>query len=695
VNSTNNTHSDEQNTTEDVAIAKNEDSPFCSTTDHEEGLQDWESFPAQTPFERTANSAECESAAIVEMEQRTVENIDESAMEWKEEGNNGLALKEPEPEWMKPKLKPTASGESLRQCGEAKVTRPKKKSMCFDVNVEANPMVLKSTGLGSTLRSGGDIVKPIVRDPMRDINFEANPAFALRETDTGKSIKNGRCLQKPITNVKKSAAAHVNFDANPAILLRSTETGKIAKEKGNLQKPITNVIKDETAHINAEANPMTLRLTDKGASVRLGADIIKPVTRDPMADINFEANPTFVLRSTETGKVAKGKGNLQKPITCTTDETAHINSEANPMLLRTTDKGAAVRLGGDIVKPLIRDPMADINFEANPTFVLRESDTGKSIKEGLNLQKPITNVIKPVAADINFDANPSILLRRTEAGQVAKEKGNLQKPITKATTKDDETAHINNEANPMRLRLTEKGASVRLGKDLVKPVTHDLMADVNFEANPTFVLRESDTGKSIKEGISLQKPITNVVKPAATDSNFDSKPAILLRSTESGRVAKEKGDLQKPITKATTKDETAHINVEVNPMMLRPTDKGAAVRLGGDIVKPLIRDPMADVNFEANPTFALRERKLERVSRMGVACKSPLPTSKSLPLPILTLTRIRRYCYTARKWEKGNLKKPIPTNIRADEAAHINVETIAMILQPITLCDKGMSEQLP
>jgi hypothetical protein len=74
--------------------------------------------------------------------------------------------------------------------------------------------------------------------------------------------------------------------------------------------------------------------------------------------------------------------------------------------------------------------MGDINFEANPTFVLRESDTGSGVKQGVDLANPITFPIRREAMDANFDANPALILKPTGRGSVIRDGKEITRPIT-------------------------------------------------------------------------------------------------------------------------------------------------------------------------------------------------------------------------------------------------------------------------
>lgn len=73
---------------------------------------------------------------------------------------------------------------------------------------------------------------------MADVNFEANPAFVLQESDKGSVLKKGECLAKPITFPHKKEATDVNFEANPA-MLRPTDKGSVIRVGQEISRPIT------------------------------------------------------------------------------------------------------------------------------------------------------------------------------------------------------------------------------------------------------------------------------------------------------------------------------------------------------------------------------------------------------------------------------------------------------------------------
>ena len=102
--------------------------------------------------------------------------------------------------------------------------------------------------------------------------------------------------------------------------LRNTGKRDVLEKGGDLQGTITMVKKNHMDDINFEANASLLRATDKGTTVRTGATLAGPVTninaaKDPLADINREADPNAVLKATEKGKHMKERGDLQAAIT--------------------------------------------------------------------------------------------------------------------------------------------------------------------------------------------------------------------------------------------------------------------------------------------------------------------------------------------------------------------------------------------
>ena len=82
----------------------------------------------------------------------------------------------------------------------------------------------------------------------------------------------------------------------------------------------------------------------------------RPIThieKNPMGDINFEANQTFVLQETEAGSRAKQGHNLANAISSPYRESlSDANFTANPCLLKPTDKGSVIRKGKEISRPI-------------------------------------------------------------------------------------------------------------------------------------------------------------------------------------------------------------------------------------------------------------------------------------------------------------------------------------------------------
>lgn len=188
---------------------------------------------------------------------------------------------------------------------------------------------------------------------------------------------------------------------------------------------------------------------------------------------------------------------------------------------------------------------------------LKSHEKSETLKTSGDLQAPITKIgetskFKWEKPDWAKEKN----LKAHERSEVMKEKGDLQAPITKATVERSDLDYLNFEANPMRLRTTEKGSAVRMGEDLAKAITHierDPMADINLEAAPSFVLRESETGNKIKSGLDLAAPVTFPRKETC-DANFDANPA-LLKPTAHGAVLKSGKEISRPITFPNGKDD--------------------------------------------------------------------------------------------------------------------------------------------
>jgi hypothetical protein len=82
----------------------------------------------------------------------------------------------------------------------------------------------------------------------------------------------------------------------------------------------------------------------------------RPIThieKNPMGDINFEANQTFFLQETEAGSRAKQGHNLANAISTPNRESlTDANFTANPCLLKSTDKGSVIRKGKEISRPI-------------------------------------------------------------------------------------------------------------------------------------------------------------------------------------------------------------------------------------------------------------------------------------------------------------------------------------------------------
>jgi hypothetical protein len=347
----------------------------------------------------------------------------------------------------------------------------------------------------------------------------------LRATKAGDLVKKGVSLEAPGSPIKSAEAGKVLQWATPSWVqakLRSTDKGAVVKTKGDLQKPITKVEKDVSHSFNHEANPMGLRSTEPGCDIRLGGTLAAPITlakRNPMADVNFEANPEFILQPSETGQAVKQGTSLAKAVThvnAVKSVARDVNPVANPALLRKTDLGQIVKEVGDLQAPIThveRDTMKDINLEANP-MILKPTEKGFKIRLGENLSAPITDApkLKNPMADINFEANPDLILHPTEQGQAVKHGTSLSKAITHVNVVKDASRDVNLVANPAVLRRTELGEIVKTKGDLQKPITHvekDSLDDINFEANP-MVLRPTAKGCLLRIGEDLARPITHI-----------------------------------------------------------------------------------------------------------------------------------------------------------------------------------------
>lgn len=463
-------------------------------------------------------------------------------------------IKWSKPSWTQVKLKPTEAGAAVKQgvSLQAPITHIREYIVSdHDGTQENGSMSSTQRPVAPALRRRASLPTGTSSGIGSPIRWD-KPSWTkpqLRATKAGDLVKQGVSLEAPGSPIKSTEAGKVRQWEKPSWVqakLRPTDKGAVVKTKGDLQKPITKAEKDVSHSFNHEANPMDLRPTEPGCDIRLGGTLAAPITpakRNPMADVNFEANPEFILqpsetgqavkqgtslakavthvnavksvardvnpvanpailRKTELGQIVKQVGDLQAPITHVERDTMKdINLEANPMILKPTEKGFKIRLGDNLSAPItdapkLKNPMADINFEANPDLILHPTEQGQAVKHGTSLSKAIThvNVIKDASRDVNLVANPAVL-RRTELGEIVKTKGDLQKPITHA--EKDSLDDINFEANPMVLRPTAKGCLLRIGEDLARPITHinrNMMAEIDdFQQSMGDRTTESDS----------------------------------------------------------------------------------------------------------------------------------------------------------------------------------------------------------
>jgi hypothetical protein len=73
--------------------------------------------------------------------------------------------------------------------------------------------------------------------------------------------------------------------------------------------------------------------------------------------------------------------------------------------------------------------MGDINFEANPTFALQDTEAGSRAKQGHNLANAISSPTRESLSDANFTANPC-MLKPTKEGSVIREGKEIARPIS-------------------------------------------------------------------------------------------------------------------------------------------------------------------------------------------------------------------------------------------------------------------------
>lgn len=176
--------------------------------------------------------------------------------------------------------------------------------------------------------------------------------------------------------------------------------------------------------------------------------------KDESRDVNYDANPLY-LKSTEKGSEVRTQGNLARPVTnirevAETDEDSNLAwqkpdwAKSAPKL-KNTGKGDAVKSGDYISRPVtnIRE-VAETEEESlawkKPDWAktgpnLKSTGKGDAVKTG-NLSKPITKIAEVTEQEKNLAwekpawATDGPKLKSTSKGQKLKEKGDLARPIT-------------------------------------------------------------------------------------------------------------------------------------------------------------------------------------------------------------------------------------------------------------------------
>jgi len=307
----------------------------------------------------------------------------------------------------------------------------------------------------------------------------------------------------------------------------------------------------------------------------------------------------------------------------------------------------------------------------------------------VEISKPQAKAVRDTPQEPTTPVWARVKLRPTKLGQKIKEGGNMQGPITHI--QKNTSADFNAEAVPTLLKPTPLGSAAKLGRNLAKPITHvqkDLMGDINFEANPDFILRQTEFGQKVKTGNDLQKPITHAEK-ATADVNFDANPSLVLKPTELGKKIKETGCLAGPVTHV-QKNTSVDFNPEANPMILRSTNLGSSIRTGKDLAKPVThieKDLMGDINFEANPAFVLKSSSVGDAIKSGKDLQKPITRVEKAETGVnfdANPSMVLRPTELGKKAKKvGNLQAPI-THVQKNTSVDFNPEANPTILRPTT-----------
>ena len=177
--------------------------------------------------------------------------------------------------------------------------------------------------------------------------------------------------------------------------------------------------------------------------------------KDDSRDVNFDANPLY-LKSTEKGSEVRTQGNLARPVTniratVAEDEDSNLAwkkpdwAKEGPKL-KSTGKGDAVKSGGYISKPVtnireVAEKEEDNLAWKKPDWAktgpqLKSTGKGDAVKSGGYISKPVTNIAEVTQQEKNLAwekpawAKDGPKLKSTSKGQKLKEKGDLARPIT-------------------------------------------------------------------------------------------------------------------------------------------------------------------------------------------------------------------------------------------------------------------------
>jgi hypothetical protein len=206
------------------------------------------------------------------------------------------------------KLKFSIHGAKIREGGD--IVQPITKATVFrkrdDVNLEANPAMLKATAVGQKARETGNLAGPITQatvrskpeDANRDVNRIANkevlrtrspvrsksyewekPEWSsgrlrpLRSTRRSEEVKEGGDVAQPITDIPKKSS-DVNEIANPDVVLRKMRSPVVKQQSGDM-----NVYGKKTTEWEKPAwTKMKLGSTRKGEVIKSGQNLEKPIT---------------------------------------------------------------------------------------------------------------------------------------------------------------------------------------------------------------------------------------------------------------------------------------------------------------------------------------------------------------------------------------------------------------------------------